>query len=147
MTRRNSDQCIRSTYTKRNHHCKAFTRCSISRNCRELRNMDITIVVKYYQIWTCGITGSLEQNWSFYCKKLTSPRGRSKFYKGSNIGIDDEDELKKPELVTSCCWITWNWHTKNVTNKIKTEEIEVFEFDVDSLNITRIEFSFTWVFA
>jgi len=27
--------------------------------------MDITIVVKHYQIWTCFITGSLEQNWSF----------------------------------------------------------------------------------
>jgi len=35
-------------------------------------------------------------------KKLTSPRGRSKFYKGSNKGKDDRDDLKKPELVTSC---------------------------------------------
>jgi len=30
---------------------------------------------------------------------------------------------------------------------IKNEKIEVFEYDLDPLNITRIKFSFTWIFA
>jgi len=56
--------------------------------------MDITIVVKYYQIRTYHITGSLEEKLKFLLQKTTSPQGRSKLCKGSNIAKDDKNELK-----------------------------------------------------
>jgi len=88
-------------YTKRSHHCTAFIKYGHYCNCRELRNVDIIIVMKYYQILTFFIKGSLAQNWSFCCKNQTWQWDRSKLYKGSNIGKDDKNELKKPELITS----------------------------------------------
>jgi len=56
--------------------------------------MDITTVVKHYQIWTCVITGSRAKLKFLLQKKLyLHEAGRSR-------------RAKKPELVTSCYQIT-----------------------------------------
>ena len=91
------------------HHCKASTRNSISCNCRKLRNMDITIVVKHYQIWTCVITGSRAKLKFLLQKNYISTRQ------------GDQDELKSLNRLLVVIR-QHNVHArKNIRNKKKNE--------------------------